>query len=66
MKRFVTLLLCLAVLCSCAFGVMAAPTDPTGDPTEVNTGPASGRAFFIFVLILAAAGSVYLFFRFRK
>lgn len=66
MKRILSLLLCLVLLGSCAFGVLADTTDPIYDPTENNTGSTYGRNFFIFVLVLGALGCVYLFFKFRK
>ena len=66
MKHFVSLLLCLALMCSCALGALAVPTDPTGDATEVNTGPAASNAFFIFIVVLLVLCCIYMFFKFRK
>ena len=66
MKRVFALVLCLLLVGSCAFSALAAPADATYDPTETNTGSTYGRNFFILVLVLAAAGSIYLYFCFRK
>ena len=66
MKRILALVLCLILMCSCACAALAAPVDPTGDPTEVNTGPAAGNAFLIFVIVLGVVCAIYLFIKFRK
>ena len=66
MKRVFAFLLCLLLVGSCAFTALAAPADSTYDPTEANTGSTYGRNFFILVLVLAVAGSIYLYFCFRK
>ena len=55
MKRVFAFLLCLLLVGSCAFTALAAPADST-----------YGRNFFILVLVLAVAGSIYLYFCFRK
>ena len=66
MKRILALVLCLILMCSCTFAVLADTADSTYDPTESNTGSTYGRNFFILVLALAVAGSIYLYFCFRK
>ena len=66
MKRILSVFLCLLLVCSCAVAACAAETTAPQDATEINTGPAAGNAFFVFALVLALIGAVYLFFKFRK
>ena len=67
MKRILSILLCLAMLCGTAVTVYASDsTTAPLDATEVNTGPAAGNAFFIFTLVLLVLCVIYLIFKFRK
>ena len=67
MKRILSILLCLAMLCGIAVTGFAADTETTPpDATEINTGPAAGNAFFIFTLVLLVLCVIYLLFKFRK
>lgn len=66
MKRILTFFLCLMLLSSCVLCAFAQQTTASADATEVNTGPDAGNAFFIFALILAVGGMLYLFFKLRK
>lgn len=66
MKRILTCFLCLLLIGSCMLCAFAEEASAPADATEVNTGPAAGNAFFIFALILAVGGVLYLFLKLRK
>ena len=66
MKRILTVFLCLLMMGSCMLCAFAEEASAPADATEVNTGPAASNAFFIFALIFAIGGCLYLFLKLRK
>lgn len=66
MKRVLSLIVCVVLVCCCAVSAWADEATAPIDATEGNTGPGAGNAFFIFALVVAIGGSIYLAIKFRK
>ena len=66
MKRLLSLVSCTVLVVCCGVSAWAETATAPIDATEGNTGPGSGNAFFVFALVIAIGGSIYLAIKFRK